>query len=289
MYKKWPLLFGLLLVTHFGFCQDSLMYLRFTSTHTSFPDTGRINGHLYHEVLYSAAAHYSDSNVLILVPPGFQPSKKVGMIFWFHGWNNNIDSALVRYGIARQFSSMGLNMVLVLAETARDAPDSYGGKLEREGTFRSLVSEVLRELVSRGVEGPKCRVGPLVLAGHSGAYRVIAGILRHGEVPVSKVVLFDALYANRDDFFDWLSSKRHHRFIDIYTDHGGTLEETGTFIKQVRDAGIRLDTLEEKDLTSKMVRNQRVLFIHSLHAHDDIIQHPDNFALLLEKGSIPKK
>ncbi|MDE3214287.1 MAG: hypothetical protein KGM98_13720, partial [Bacteroidota bacterium] len=238
MHKKWTFLFSLLAFFQIAHCQDHLTYYRITSSHTSFPDTARSRGHLYDGVLYTTAEHYEDSNVLIVVPPGFHPSRKVGMIFWFHGWNNNIDTALVHYGIARQFAGMGLNMILVLAETARDAPDSYGGKLEQQGTFRGLVSDVLKELMARGVEGPHARVGQVILAGHSGGYRVIAGMLSRGGVEVSKVVLFDALYANRDEFFSWLTASRHHRFIDIYTDHGGTLEETHAFMKQVAAAGI---------------------------------------------------
>ena len=289
MLKKWFLLFSLTIGCQLGYGQYQLHYYRITSSHTSFPDTGRSKGHLYQNILYTAAEHYSDSNVLIIVPPHFYPGKKVSMIFWFHGWNNNIDSALVKYGISRQFLQMGCNTVLVLAETAKDAPDSYGGKLEQPGTFKGLVTDVLQELVSQKVLRPPTGAGHILLAGHSGAYRVIAGILHNGQVPISEVVLFDALYANRDYFYSWLASGRHHRFINLYTDHGGTLEETHSFLQQVENSGIRADTLEESSLTASIVRKHRVLFIHSLHAHDDIIQHPDNFSLLLGQSPFLKK
>src|SRR6478672_2120737 len=125
---KLKLLFFCFLSGLFNVCGAQLQHYKFTSSHTSFPDTGRTNGHLYHDSLYTAAAHYSDSSVIILTPENFKTGKTVDLIFWFHGWNNNTDSALVRYGLERQFDQSGINAVLVLAETAKDAPDSYGGK-----------------------------------------------------------------------------------------------------------------------------------------------------------------
>ena len=44
-----------------------------------------------------------------------------------------------------------MNAVLVLAEGPKNAPDSFGGKLEETGVFSSLVSDVLSTLKARGV------------------------------------------------------------------------------------------------------------------------------------------
>src|SRR5262245_1741026 len=96
----------------------------FTSQHTSFPDTDRAKGHVYDSVGYDVATHYRDSSVLILVPPHFSPGKKVDMVFWFHGWRNNIDTAIVFYELGKQFINSKTNAVLVMAETATNSPDS---------------------------------------------------------------------------------------------------------------------------------------------------------------------
>ena len=68
------------------------------------------------------------------------------MIFWFHGWRNNIDSVPARYDLVKQFIASKCNAILVLAETTKDAPDSYGGKLEQKGIFKLLLGDVLQEL-----------------------------------------------------------------------------------------------------------------------------------------------
>ena len=272
-----------------GICQLPLNQIKITSSNTSFPDTGRLQGHLYNNVLYNTAGHYSDSSVIIITPKHFKAKKKVDIIFWFHGWNNNIDTALIEYGLSRQFADAGVNTVLVLAETAKDAPDSYGGKLEQNNTFRGLVNDVLQKLVHMNVISTKARAGNIILAGHSGAYRVMAHILQNGNEPVKEVILFDALYANTNQFMDWLTADKHHRFIDLYTGHGGTFDETKAMMKQVKNLNIAEDSLEESEVTPGIIRNHKIIFIYTPHEHNYIIQHPDNFKLFIENSPFLKK
>ncbi|MGN6193637.1 MAG: hypothetical protein ACTHOB_01785 [Ginsengibacter sp.] len=279
--KKIIIAFFLMIAANICVAQQ-LNYFHITSSNTSFPDTGRMNGHLYDSVMYNTKDHYSDSDVLIITPKNFRAGAKADMIFWFHGWNNNIDSALVRYGLSRQFAESKINAVLVLSETAKHAPDSYGGKLEQSGTFSRLVNDVLKKLHEEKVVSRNCNVGHVILAGHSGAYRVMAGILQNGNVPVNEVILFDALYANTAQFLNWLKADAGHRFINLYTDHGGTLEETQSMLQQIRDLKLPVDTLEESSLTPQIISDNKILFIHSMHPHNDIIQQPDNFERFLD-------
>jgi len=140
-----------LLTAKTSFAQDipGAVSFHIYSSHTSFPDTGRAKGHVYEGKLYSANEHYRDSTVLIIAPKNLGAKKKVDLIFWFHGWGNHVDSAVVRYELAKQFIASKRNAVLVLAETARNAPDSYGGKLESQGVFKALVADVLQGLKSK--------------------------------------------------------------------------------------------------------------------------------------------
>src|SRR6185312_6155931 len=255
----------------FGQGVDSAIIFHISSSHTSFPDTGRAKGHLYDNVLYTAAEHYNDSTVLIIAPKNLDVKKRIDMVFWFHGWRNNVDNAAKRYELTNQFISSHRNAVLVLAETARDAPDSYGGKLENPGVFKALVADVLNGLKAKAIIKPKCMAGHILLAGHSGAYRVMARIIKNGGVPIDEVMLFDALYAETEIFTDWIKADRQHRFINLFTDHGGTLDETHAMIKLLDDAHISYLPLEERDIKPAQYRAQRILFIHSLKQHDDIV------------------
>ena len=271
-----------------AFAQKGLKIFHITSSHTSFPDTARLNGHEYHNVLYDAATHYGDSSVLIIIPPKFDATKKTDIVFWFHGWGNNIDSAAVRYDLINQFVNSKINAMLVLAETAKDAPDSYGGKLERPNEFKELVDDVMLKLAKEKVINKTHAIGNVVLAGHSGAYRVMAYILQNGNVPVNEVILFDALYAETDKFINWIKKDTAHRFINIYTNGGGTDVESKEMVKQLANENIDSYILEEPQLTPGVLQQHKIVIIHSLHEHNDIIQRPDNFKLFIENGVLQK-
>ena len=258
------------------------------SSHTSFPDTGRRNGHLYDNVLYITAEHYRDSTVLIVAPKNLDVKKPVDLVFWFHGWRNNVDTAAIRYELIKQFIASRRNAVLVLAETARNAPDSYGGKLENDGVFKALVTDVLNGLKAKRLIPRNSVPGHILLGGHSGAYRVMARMVQNGQMQVDEVMLFDALYAETDKFTGWLKADKQHRFINLYTDHGGTLDETRNMTKLLDEDDINYLQIEENALIPAQYRAHNVLFIHSLKQHDDIV-NPDNFRLMLENNPFLKK
>ncbi|WP_448699554.1 hypothetical protein ACFGVR_21200 [Mucilaginibacter sp. AW1-3] len=277
--------------TKLSFAQDDAGALIFhiQSSHTAFPDTGRARGHVYSKVLYTEAEHYHDSTVLIIAPKNLDARKTVDLVFWFHGWRNNVDSTAAYYQLTRQFIASHQNAVLILAETARNAPDSYGGKLENQGVFKALVNDVLNALKTRRLTGKNCQPGHILLGGHSGAYRVLARIIQNGQMPIDEVMLFDALYADTDKFMAWIKADTSHRFIHLYTDHGGTAGESHNMVKLLEQEHIAYVETEENNLTAQQVKANRLMFIHSLHEHNDIICKPDNFQLFLENNPFLKK
>ena len=269
--------------------QSSLVDIyRIVSSNTSFPDTARGKGHLYNKVLYDSAKHYNDSSVMIIVPKKLNAQKNVDLIFWFHGWFNNIDSAVVRYELVKQLVASNVNAVLVLAETAKDAPDSYGGKLENSGFFHHLVNDVMQTLKTAQAIPAKCKPGNIVLAGHSGAYRVMAHILQNGNMPVRETILFDALYGETDKYLRWINADTSHRFVNIYTDGGGTDKESKLMSSTLMKQSASADSVEEKYLTPYLLQSKRIVFIHSLHKHNDVINRPDNLELFLRNTTFLK-
>ncbi len=280
------IIFFLILFVNYAIAQDTSAFrlIHFTSSHTSFPDTGRSYGIMYDSVLYNCTEHYSDSTVLLVVPRRLERAEKIDLIFWFHGWRNNIDTAAEFYKLTKQFIASGRNAVLVLAETARNAPDSYGGKLEQPGMFKALVLDVMNELKKNGV-APKAEASNIIIAGHSGAFRVIAYILQNGEVPVQEVFLFDALYGQTDKFLSWLNEKPSHHFVHWYTNHGGGTDEMSeVMMLQLKEQHSNFVLTEEGVITKKIIKNNRILFVHSPREHNVIINDPDDFQLLLENS-----
>jgi hypothetical protein len=284
--------FSLILKT-FAFClfvsnaAAQNIRLHFTSSHTSFPDSVRANGYLYDSVLYTASAHYNDSSVLLIIPKRLKTNQKVDLIFWFHGWRNNIDTAAEFYKLTKQFIASKRNAILVLAETARNAPDSYGGKLEQPGMFKALVDDVMNELKKKGFVPFEAEPGNILLAGHSGAFRVIAYILQNGQMPVQEVFLFDALYSQLDKFLFWLTQDQSHHFIHWYTNHGGGTDEmSDTMMLKLKDRHYDYALIEEGAIKPEIIKDNRILFVHSPREHNVIINDPDDFQLLLENSFI---
>jgi hypothetical protein len=262
--------------------------LHMTSRFTSFPDTARAAGLLDGDsVILPVAGHYDDSSVLLVIPPHLKRERKIDLIFWFHGWHNSIDTTLQFYGLARQFAAANSDAVLVLPEAAKNAADSYGGKLRQKGDFRALVGDVMEELRNYGIVQPDASAGHITLGCHSGGYSAVADILANGEQPVDEVWLFDALYGHLPVFMDWIRSDRRHHFVHWFTNHGGGTDVVSdTLMQQLEGQHIDYLLTGEGLLSPAMIRENRILFIHSPREHNVIINNPDDFRLLLENSSV---
>jgi hypothetical protein len=265
--------------------QQAYRIMHFSSSHNCFPDTARANGHLDGDSIQQPfSGHYDDSSVLLVVPQGLDVSKTVDLVFWFHGWHNNIDTALRFYGLADQFAASGRNAVLVLPEAAKNAADSYGGKMRQEGMFNLLVADVVDALRREGIVPAGAAAGHVVLAGHSGAYSVMADILNHGRQPVDEVFLFDALYGRVPIYLNWAVAEPHH-FVHWFTNTGyGPDKMSDTMMLALSKRRVDFGLCEEASVSADVLRGSRILFVHSPREHNVIINHPDDFALLLRNS-----
>lgn len=253
-----------------------------------FPHPNRINGHVYDDKTYSAQEHYSDSSVAIFIPIGFKPSEKINFVVYFHGWNNNIDSACAQFKLIEQFSESNKNAIFVFPEGPKNSPDSYGGRLEEKAGLKNLIDDVLIFLMKeQKIESTKA--GSIILAGHSGAYRVISFcLMRGGLTPnISDVVLFDALYGQTEKYVHWIENF-DGRFINIYTDNGGTKYESESLMDDLDAWGILYFKTEESQIKIDALKNNRLIFIHTALTHNEVISKRKQFRdyLMTSKLSI---
>jgi len=252
-----------------------------------FPDSKRMNGHIYDGKTYSAQEHYNDSSVAIFIPKGFKSTEKINFVVYFHGWNNNIDSACAQYKLIEQFCESNKNAIFIFPEGPKNSPDSYGGKLEEKNGLKNLINDVLRFLVeSNKIKSTK--VGNIILAGHSGAYRVISFCLMRGGLTknISDVILFDALYGQTEKFAYWIENYKG-RFIDIYTNNGGTKEETENLMNDLAAWNIPYFKTQESQLNFDDLKNNRVIFIHSDLTHNEVIAKRNQFRDYLKTCALP--
>ncbi|HEX7547318.1 MAG TPA: hypothetical protein VF368_11370, partial [Gemmatimonadaceae bacterium] len=157
------------------------------------------------------------------------------------------------------------------------------------GVFSSLVSDVLGALKARGVVG-STRPGSIILAGHSGAYRVMAFILTRGGLTanIREVYLFDALYGQSEKFAHWID-RFPAKLVDIYTAEGGTREQSLDFMDDLRAWNIPFVAVPESAVTQDLLRKNRLVFIESALEHDDVVAAKEQFRAFLAASSLPRR
>jgi D-alanyl-D-alanine carboxypeptidase/D-alanyl-D-alanine-endopeptidase (penicillin-binding protein 4) len=254
-----------------------------------FPHPARAAGHRYHDEFYSAAEHYSDRTVALFIPKHFHAAAEVDFVVHFHGWHNTVAGTLEQFQLVSQFAASGKNAILIVPEGPRDAPDSFGGKLEDTNGFAAFMAEVMEKL--RGGGGPlpaETRLGSVIISGHSGGYHVMAAILDHGGLAdkIREAWLFDALYGNAENFTAW-QQRGHGRLLDIYTDHGGTKVETEKMMAGYRAAGTDFYAAEDAAATADQLRTNAIVFLHSGLAHDEVIAKRGAFGQFLKTSCLP--
>ncbi len=249
-----------------------------------FPHPARAEGHTYEGKLYSTNEHYSDNTVALFIPKGFRETGRVDFVIHFHGWTNTVAGTLTTFHLIEQLVASGKNAVLVVPEGPHDAPDSFGGKLEEADGFKRFMDEVIATLRDRaGFKTKDFSVGRIILSGHSGGYHVIAGILDRGGLPknADEVWLFDALYGQTDSYLNWSDLKRG-RLLNIYTDHGGTKEESEKLQSRLLARGTKIYATEETALVAEALKTSQFVFIHTDLAHAEVADKRNEFELFLK-------
>jgi hypothetical protein len=247
-----------------------------------FPHAKRDTGYWYDGKKYPAKDHYRDSSVAIFIPKGFKQGKSTNFVVYFHGWRNNIDSSFAQFKIAEQFAGSRINAILIHPEGAKNAPDSFGGKFEETNGFKRFLADILQFLAEKKKIRTK-NIGSIILAGHSGAYRVMSFILlRGGLTPsIKEIYLFDALYGQTEKFAYWIDHSKG-RLIDIYTEDGGTKQESQSLMDDLEAWHIPFLSLKESDVSAHNLRKNRIVFISSDLTHNEVIAKRNQFQIYLQ-------
>lgn len=253
-----------------------------------FPHAERAEGRQYKDKFFPADKYYSDSTVAIFIPKGFRETGKVDFVVHFHGWYNTVAGTLSQYKLIEQLVQSGKNAVLIVPEGPHNAPDSFGGKLEDHDGFKKFMDEVMATLKQREVFKKKhFALGDIILSGHSGGYRVISAILDRGgrSARVKEVWLFDALYAETDKFLAWWD-KLHGRLINIYTDGGGTKDDSEAMMELLKKRGTPFLAAEETKAAAEELKTNKLVFLHTDLSHNDVVEKREEFCLFLKTSCL---
>jgi len=250
--------------------QGELIVARLTSA--PFPHPKRAEGHRYNNQVFPAREHYSDNTVAIFIPRGFRETGKIDFVVHFHGWKNQVEGVLSQYRLVEQLVESQCNAVLVVPQGPRNAPDSFGGKLEDAAGFERFMVEVAETLRQKSaLTNKNFALGQILLSGHSGGYRVISAIVSHGGLAehLHEVWLFDALYAQTDEFLAWMDRKQG-RFINIYTENGGTRTATERLMARLKERGTAFFTNKENATSLADLLGNRVIVLYTDLPHNDV-------------------
>lgn len=187
-------------------------------------------------------------------PPGFD-RKTAGVVVYVHGYYTHIDEAWYEHKLAEQFAASHRN-ALFIAPEAPAAPEEKPSWT----TLRRLLTLVFR--MAR-IKEP---TGPLVVVGHSGAYRTLVPWL--DEPALHQLILIDALYGNEPDFLDWLARERINRMTLVVK---GTAKWADPFVKSLPYA-VTLPRIPGAitDL-SRPARAAKLLCLRSQYGHFELI------------------
>jgi hypothetical protein len=202
-------------------------------------------------------------------PAAYDP-KTAGLVVYLHGYYLDVDAAWRDHRLAEQFQRSGRNALFVVPEV----PTS-----PNEAVIWKDPAPLLEALRGRlDVPVPK---GPIVVAGHSGAYRTIVEWLPSARV--KQIVLLDGLYANRSDFFDWLVAKSDGPRPKLVLVPRETLAETNRLLEDFKDAERRPLQPDEPMLRT----GARVLVLAAQDGHMELVTEGRALPLALRLTALP--
>jgi hypothetical protein len=201
-------------------------------------------------------------------PADYDP-RTAGTVVYVHGYFTSVDQTWTDDHLAEQFAASGRNALFI----APQAPQS----MEDPVSWKSL--EALLRTVDR--DSPfRLPQGPLVVIGHSGAFRTILHWL--DDPRVRCVILLDGLYHGQREFRYWLHNSpgaRSHRLVLVGDE---TSQESDRFARHIPGAARRSSIPEElPDFAPAEIRAP-LLYLHSQYEHLDIVSGGKVIPLLLQ-------
>lgn len=204
--------------------------------------------------------------VHVWVPPGYNRAT-AGTVVYVHGYYTDADGAWRDHDLARQFKASGQNAIFIVP----DAPSGNGEQVH----WPALTD--LRKAVN--LANIKLPAGPIVVMGHSGAFRTVMKWVDHKLV--SQVILLDALYGGEkafDDFIDSGKRASQHKLIVIGSD---TATESVGFARQYPFAVVRDRMPDSIAGFKKKEKTAKLLYVRSQYGHMQIVTSGKVIPLLL--------
>ncbi len=190
-----------------------------------------------------------------------------GTVVYVHGYWTDADGAWRDHELARQFRASRQNAMFIVP----DAPSSN----DEHVTWPALTD--LRRAVTRG--NIKLPDGPVIVMGHSGAFRTVMQWVDHRAV--DQIILLDAMSAGERAFDDFIKSGKRaddHKLIVVAA---STEQGSRAFINKYKFAVAREKLPKDVGGFSKRERSAKLLYVRSQYEHMSIVTSKKVIPLLL--------
>ena len=194
--------------------------------------------------------------VHVWVPDGYD-RETAGTVIYVHGYYTDADGAWRDHELARQFRRSHQNAMFIVPDAPAGNDDSVNWPALKD----------LRHTVARsGIHLPD---GPVVVMGHSGAFRTIMQWVDHHLV--EQIILLDAMYAGESAFDEYIGSGKRadeHKLIVV---GASTAQESASFARKYKFAVAREKMPDSVSGFTRHEKNAKLLYIRSQYEHMAIV------------------
>ena len=194
--------------------------------------------------------------VHVWVPSDYD-RETAGTVIYVHGYYTDADGAWHEHELAKQFKASHQNAMFIV-------PDAPAGN---DDDVKWPALKDLRKAVARAnIHLPD---GPVVVMGHSGAFRTVMQWVDHKLV--DQIILLDALYAGESAFDEFIASGKRaddHKLIVVAA---STAEESASFARRYKFAVAREKMPAAAGGFSRRERGAKLLYIRSQFEHMAIV------------------
>jgi hypothetical protein len=232
------------------------------------------------------------TDVVVHAPPGFDPTRPLHIVMFFHGLYSRAAWVVAAgplapltgetgsgWGLATQHDRAGVNALLVAPQLAPRGAAGFAGAFQRPGFLREFLEELLAETLAprlgagHGVDD----IDSLTMVGLSGGGPVIGTLLAHGDLTerVRNVVLDDGLYGAEGEFAAWMQRSTPgapRRFVCLTSNDDTAMRARADGLAaRLRAQGTSVATQPDGAL-SEAVRAHGAVFVSAACVHSALAQ-----------------
>jgi hypothetical protein len=180
-----------------------------------------------------------------------------GTVVYVHGYWTDADGAWREHQLARQFRASRQNAMFIVP----DAPSS-----NEEAVQWPALKDLRRAVTRANIKMPD---GPVIVMGHSGAFRTVMQWVDHRLV--EQIILLDAMYAGESAFDEFIKTGKRaddHKLIVVAA---STAQESQAFANKYKFAVAREKMPDSVSGFTKRERGAKLLYVRSQYEHMQIV------------------